>query len=221
MDSVEWGCNWCEELQPFSNYTCGCDGSVGLGGSPDQNGETTLDAMIMDGNTMNVGAVGAIVRIQHAISVARKVMENTFHTLLVGQAATSFALKYGFKEMPLSTSRSAMLWANWYKNGMTPNYYKDPNMWAGEKHERFGHDTIGMVALDKNGSIACGTTTNGASYKIPGRVGDSPIPGAGAYCETGVGGATQTGDGDQMMRFLPSFAAVQYMRGGDSPTLAC
>lgn len=104
---------------------------------------------------------------------------------------------------------------------MTPNYYKDPSMWAGEKHERYGHDTIGMVALDKNGSIACGTTTNGASYKIPGRVGDSPIPGAGAYCETGVGGATQTGDGDQMMRFLPSFAAVQYMRGGDSPTLAC
>lgn len=84
IDAVESGCNSCEELQPFSNYTCGCDGSVGLGGSPDQNGETTLDAMIMDGNTMNVGAIGAIRRIKNVISVARKVMENTFHTMLVG-----------------------------------------------------------------------------------------------------------------------------------------
>ena len=94
-------------------------------------------------------------------------------------------------------------------------------MLANTKHERRGHDTIGMVVLDKDGSIACGTTTNGASLKIPGRVGDSPIMGAGAYCETGVGGATQTGDGDQMMRFLPSFAAVNFMRAGDSPTVAC
>ena len=84
LDAVEFGCNWCESLQPYSNYTCGCDGTVGIGGSPDQNGETTLDAMIMDGNTMSVGAVGALRRVQHAISVARKVMENTFHTLLVG-----------------------------------------------------------------------------------------------------------------------------------------
>lgn len=88
LDAIEHGCNWCEELQPFSNYTCGCDGSVGLGGSPDQNGETTLDAMIMDGNTMSVGAVGALRRVQHAISVARKVMEHTYHTLLVGEQAT-------------------------------------------------------------------------------------------------------------------------------------
>lgn len=86
---------------------------MGLGGSPDQNGETTLDALIMDGNNMNVGAVGAIKRIKNAISVARKVMENTYHTLLVGEAATSFAINYGFKELSLSTSRSAMLWADW------------------------------------------------------------------------------------------------------------
>jgi N4-(beta-N-acetylglucosaminyl)-L-asparaginase len=85
LDAIEHGCNWCEELQPYSNYTCGCDGTVGLGGSPDQNGETTLDAMIMDGNTMAVGAVGALRRVQHAISVARKVMEHTYHTILVGE----------------------------------------------------------------------------------------------------------------------------------------
>ena len=76
------------------------------------------------------------------------------------------------------------------QNGETPNYRKDPELLASTKHDRYGHDTIGMVALDSQGSIACGTTTNGASYKIPGRVGDSPVMGAGAYCESGVGGAT-------------------------------
>lgn len=103
----------------------------------------------------------------------------------------------------------------------TPNYRKPVGHAPNQKHEIYGHDTIGMVALDKSGSIACGTSTNGASYKIPGRVGDSPIMGAGAYCQTGVGGAASTGDGDQMMRFLPSFAAVQYMAAGLSPTEAC
>ena len=99
------------------------------------------------------------------------------------------------------------MWANWMIN-KSPNYRKQSHVLGNTKHEIYGHDTIGMVAIDKNGSIACGTSTNGAAYKIPGRVGDSPIMGAGAYCETGVGGAAQTGDGDQMMRFLPSFAAV-------------
>ena len=117
LDAIEHGCNWCESLQPYSNYTCGCDGTVGLGGSPDQNGETTLDAMIMDGDTMNVGAVGALRRVQHAISVARKVMENTFHTLLVGDQATNFALDMGFPDMSLSTSHSASIWSSWMSNG--------------------------------------------------------------------------------------------------------
>ena len=102
-----------------------------------------------------------------------------------------------------------------------PDYKKDSSVHAAMKHDRTGYDTIGMIALDKNGSIACGTSTNGASYKIPGRVGDSPIPGAGAYCETGVGGATGTGDGDQMMRLVPAFAAVNYMAQGYSATEAC
>lgn len=148
-------------------------------------------------------------------------MENTYHTLLVGEQATQFALDFGFPQMSLSTTNSATMWANWMNNGQTPNYRKESHWLASSKHERYGHDTIGMIAIDENGSIACGTTTNGASYKIPGRVGDSPIMGAGAYCETGVGGATQTGDGDQMMIFLPAFAAVNFMRYGDSPTVAC
>lgn len=123
-------------------------------------------------------------------------MERTFHTLIVGDQATQFALDYGFKEMSLATSNSASMWANWLKNDKKPDYKKETHMFGNEKHDRYGHDTIGMVAIDANGSIACGTSTNGASYKIPGRVGDSPIMGAGAYCETGVGGATGTGDGD-------------------------
>ena len=94
--------------------------------------------------------------------------------------------------MSLSTSHSASMWSDWYANGMQPNYRKEPHMLANTEHDIYGHDTIGMVAIDVNGSIACGTTTNGAAHKIPGRVGDSPVMGAGAYCETGIGGATQT-----------------------------
>lgn len=99
------------------------------------------------------------------------------------------------------------MWADWMVT-MKPDYRKNSTDPPSGEHERVGHDTIGMIALDSNGSLACGTTTNGASYKIPGRVGDSPVMGAGAYCETGVGGATATGDGDQMMRLLPAYAAV-------------
>ena len=99
------------------------------------------------------------------------------------------------------------MWSNWIVT-KSPNYRKNSSLLANSKHQVHGHDTIGMVAIDVNGSIACGTSSNGAAFKIPGRVGDSPIMGAGAYCDIGVGGATGTGDGDQMMRFLPSFAAV-------------
>ena len=151
--------------------------------------------MIMDGNNFNAGAVGAIRRISNAISVARKVMENTFHTFLVGELATQFALSNGFSETSLATDRSTNIWAKWDIT-KKPDFTKLPTTPADADHNVVGHDTIGMVALDKNGSIACGTSTNGAYHKIPGRVGDAPIVGSGAYCETGVGGATATGDGD-------------------------
>ena len=102
-----------------------------------------------------------------------------------------------------------------------PDYYKHPSVHPNTKHSREGYDTIGIVAIDNNGSMACGTSTNGASYKIPGRVGDSPMIGAGSFCETGVGGAAGTGDGDQMMRLLPAYSAVQYMKQGMNATEAC
>ena len=228
LDAVERGCSVCEKLQ--------CDGTVGFGGSPDEKGETTLDAMIMDGVTMNIGAVSDLRRIPNAISVARKVLHHTAHTMLAGDQATSFAVQMGFKEQSLTTNKSQDIWSHWKQNNCQPNFWRnvspDPSRHCGpyKAKEKFqnvlhssnkidskNHDTVGMVAVDKRGIIAAGTSTNGARHKIPGRVGDSPIPGAGAYADQDVGGAAATGDGDVMMRFLPSLLAVEGMRHGKSP----
>ncbi|OWF45127.1 N(4)-(Beta-N-acetylglucosaminyl)-L-asparaginase [Mizuhopecten yessoensis] len=222
VDAVVAGCQVCQTQQ--------CDGTVGYGGDPDEGGEVTLDAMIMDGKTMDVGAVGCIRRVKDAIGVARAVMDHTGHTLLVGELATKFAVEMGFKEENLSTSRSDKIYHDWKNNNCQPNFRKDvtpdPTKHCGpygsvrqnythtkrdNSRKRYGverrnHDTIGMVAIDADGHIAAGTTTNGLNHKIPGRVGDSPIMGAGAYARNGVGGSASTGDGDVMMRFLPSFA---------------
>ncbi|XP_049627260.1 N(4)-(beta-N-acetylglucosaminyl)-L-asparaginase [Suncus etruscus] len=233
VDAVEKGCTQCEKEQ--------CDGTVGFGGSPDELGETTLDAMIMDGTTMNVGAVGDLRRIKNAIGVARKVMDHTSHTLLVGESATKFAESMGFKNEDLSSDASQSLHSNWLSKNCQPNFWKnvipDASKFCGpytpptvrklerpilvEPIDKLGHDTIGMVVINKLGNTAAGTSTNGLKFKIPGRVGDSPIPGAGAYADDMVGAAAATGNGDLLMRFLPSYQAVEYMRQGDSPAKAC
>lgn len=235
LDAIEKGCTVCQDLQ--------CDGSVGFGGSPDENGETTLDAMIMDGITHDVGAVGALRRIKDVISVARAVMEHTTHTLLVGEQATQFAKAMGFKEESLTTNRSTAIFNKWIENNCQPNYWTnvvpDPKTSCGpytpsekiintkhsvaiegQNYNIDNHDTIGMITIDVNGNIAAGTSTNGATHKVPGRVGDSPIPGSGAYADKFVGGAAATGDGDIMMRFMPSLLAVEGMRTGLSPSKA-
>ncbi|XP_053599681.1 N(4)-(Beta-N-acetylglucosaminyl)-L-asparaginase isoform X2 [Plodia interpunctella] len=235
LDAVEKGASVCEELQ--------CDLTVGYGGSPDENGETTLDAMIMDGKTMNVGAVGALRRIKNVISVARHVLEHSKHSFLVGELATEFALQMGFTEESLTTPESKKMWMKWRnEDNCQPNFWMkvqpDPTKYCGPyekletlKHknhlsrriidhriiDEHNHDTIGMVAIDHAGNIAAGTSTNGAKFKMPGRIGDSPIPGAGAYADNNVGGAAATGDGDVMLRFLPSFLAVEEMRRGSTP----
>ncbi|XP_065071993.1 N(4)-(Beta-N-acetylglucosaminyl)-L-asparaginase-like [Rhopilema esculentum] len=229
LDAVEQGCTVCEEER--------CDGTVGYGGSPDENGETTLDAMIMDGKTHSVGAVGCLRRIKSAISVARSVMEHTTHTILIGEEATQFAIKMGFKEEDLHSQESIAMYKKWKQENCQPNYWKnvtpDPKSNCGPykpldrryfneqetrvKVDKNNHDTIGMIAIDSNGTIAAGASTNGLKFKIPGRVGDTPIPGAGAYVDNEVGAAAGTGDGDVLVRFLPSLRAVENMRNGMSP----
>lgn len=240
VDAVVEGCSACEALQ--------CDGSVGFGGSPDENGETTLDAMIMDGTTMDVGAVGALRNVKDAIRAAKLVLEYTEHTLLVGDQATMFALSLGITgPSNLSTSSSVAEWSSWIENGCQPNFWRNVNPGSNsscgpytrianfsENGEEFlkrkelcsqkiahgNHDTISMAAIDKEGRIAAGTSTNGATHKIPGRVGDGPIVGAGAYADQEVGACGATGDGDVMMRFLPCYQVVESMRLGLSPAEA-
>ncbi|XP_053400827.1 N(4)-(Beta-N-acetylglucosaminyl)-L-asparaginase-like [Mercenaria mercenaria] len=215
-----------------------CRHTVGFGGSPDESGETTLDAMIMDGTTHNVGAVGGLRRIKQAISVARKVLDNTDHTLLVGDAATQFAVEMGFMEENLTTSYSEQLWEVWKNGSCQPNFrenvFPDPSKSCGPYHPikssdtsrdetpgmigENNHDTIGIIAIDAHGTVASGASTNGLTYKIPGRVGDTPVAGAGSYADTDIGAAACTGNGDIMMRFLPSYHAVTLMGTGMSPT---
>uniref|UniRef100_UPI0037E8BC95 N(4)-(beta-N-acetylglucosaminyl)-L-asparaginase n=1 Tax=Semicossyphus pulcher TaxID=241346 RepID=UPI0037E8BC95 len=231
LDAVERGCARCEMEQ--------CDGSVGYGGSPDETGETTLDAMIMNGDTMEVGSVADLRRIKNAIGVARAVMEHTEHTLLVGESASVFAENMGFVAEDLTTNKSMNIFTQWLKGNCQPNYRKnvvpDPSTSCGPYKPKAmlyqnkrpqhansrSHDTIGMIALDQDGHVAVGTSTNGMTHKVPGRVGDSPIVGSGGYADSSVGGAAATGDGDVMMRFLPSYLAVELMRAGADPSAAC
>ncbi|XP_075467040.1 N(4)-(beta-N-acetylglucosaminyl)-L-asparaginase [Ascaphus truei] len=233
VDAVERGCTECEIYQ--------CDGSVGYGGSPDETGETTLDAMIMNGNTMEVGAVANLRRVKNAIGVARAVMEYTRHTFLVGESASLFAESMGFAREDLTTNRSLSIYSKWLDQNCQPNFRKNvipdalkscgpykpvsglegKQTFVQKQINVHSHDTIGLIAIDKAGNVAAGTSTNGATHKVPGRMGDSPIAGAGAYADSTVGGASATGDGDVMMRFLPSYQAVEYMRMGLDPTTAC
>ncbi|XP_017837906.1 putative N(4)-(beta-N-acetylglucosaminyl)-L-asparaginase GA14866 [Drosophila busckii] len=235
-NAVVEGCTKCEQLQ--------CDGTVGYGGSPDEQGETTLDAMVMDGATMDVGAVAGMRLIKDAIRVARHVLERTAHTMLVGDAATEFAISMGFRSESLVTPESKTMYQQWKAKDCQPNFWRnvhpDPKISCGPyeptatpltrwKEDRARteyqigakhHDTIGMIAIDVDHHIHAGTSTNGARHKIHGRVGDSPIPGAGAYADNEVGAAVATGDGDVMMRFLPTLLAVEAMRNGKSPAEA-
>ena len=181
--------------------------SVGFGGYPNAEGEVEVDAAVMDGRTLGYGAVAGLRNIATATAVAQRVMEKTDHVLLVGNGALKFARAQGFEECNMLTEQGREAWEKW-------------------KRERTGapadaHDTIGMVALDQHGDLAAACTTSGAAFKLPGRVGDSPLIGSGLYADNDAGAAAATGRGEEIVRTCGSFAVVEHMRQGKSPQEAC
>jgi len=183
--------------------------TVGLGGLPDRDGFVTLDASIMD-EKGNAGSVSFLQDIVHPISVARLVMDKTPHVMLSGEGALQFALENGFKKENLLTEKSKKAWEEWKKKAKYEPVINIEN-----------HDTIGMVALDADGNLSGACTTSGLAYKMHGRVGDSPIIGAGMYVDNEVGAAVATGMGELVMKTLGSFLIVEFMRNGLSPQQAC
>ena len=183
--------------------------SVGYGGLPDRDGHVTLDACIMD-HTGNCGAVSYLQHIKNPISVARKIMEETPHVMLSGKGALDFALEKGFKMENLLTEKAENLWKEWL---VTSQYKPIVNI--------ENHDTIGLLAIDEKGNISGACTTSGLAWKLHGRVGDSPIIGAGMYVDNEVGGACATGVGELVMKTLGSFLIVELMRQGMNPQEAC
>jgi N4-(beta-N-acetylglucosaminyl)-L-asparaginase len=183
--------------------------SVGYGGRPDRDGRVTLDACIMD-EMSNIGSVGCLEFIKHPISVARAVMEKTPHVMLVGDGALQFALAQGFPKENLLVPDSEREWKEWLK---TSEYKPIANI--------ENHDTIGMIALDADGNLSGACTTSGMAFKMHGRLGDSPIIGAGLYVDNEIGAATATGHGEEVIRISGSHLVVELMRQGKSPQKAC
>lgn len=222
------------------------DTSVGLGGLPNEDGEVQLDAACMDGATHNSGAVAALENVVHAARVARLVMERTDHCLLVGDGAYRFARAHGFPHEELLTERAREIWLRWKetmsgiddrlpppepappeskgKSGAKTgrvDFAADPDAALAALDPARGarphHGTVHCSALSAAGAVACTTTTSGLPFKLPGRVGDSPIVGAGLYCDADVGSAGGTGRGESAVLANASFAVVELMRGGAHP----
>lgn len=183
--------------------------SVGVGGLPDRDGHVTLDACIMD-HTLNAGSVCFVQNIEHPITLARRVMEDTPHVMLAGTGAEQFAESLGMPRRNLLTPASEAALKEWRA---TSEYAPIINI--------ENHDTISLLARDDQGRLAGACTTSGLAYKMHGRVGDSPIIGAGLYVDGEVGAAAATGLGEAVMRTLGSFLVVELMRGGMSPQAAC
>jgi N4-(beta-N-acetylglucosaminyl)-L-asparaginase len=201
LDAVEQGCR-IEEANE-KNQT------VGKGGLPDRDGDVTLDACIMN-DKGDYGAVLGVKNITHVISLARKVMEETPHVILIGDGAEKFAYEKGFKRENLLTESSKKAWEKWKE---TSEYKPIINI--------ENHDTIGMLAIDKKGNISGACTTSGLAYKMAGRVGDSPIIGGGLFVDNEIGGAAATGLGEEVLKTVGSFLIVELMRQGKSPQEAC
>jgi N4-(beta-N-acetylglucosaminyl)-L-asparaginase len=211
LDAVEAGVK-VPEADPTNH-------SVGYGGLPDRDGFVTLDACIMDEKS-NCGSVMCLEHIVHPISVARMVMEKTPHIVLAGNGALEFALANGFKKENLLTPESEKIWKEWLQSSKYEPVINIEN----KKYSPGGpqnHDTIGMLALDSDGNLSGACTTSGMAFKIHGRVGDSPIIGAGLFVDNEVGSATSTGVGEEVIRIVGSHLVVEYMRQGLAPRDAC
>ena len=211
LDAVEAGVKIPEA--DMKNHT------VGRAGYPDRDGRVTLDACIMD-EFGNCGSVAAMENIAHPITVARLVMEKTPHVMLVGDGATQFAVEQGIKKEKLLTPESEKAWKKWL---IKAEYSPKINIENEQRRpgSKYNHDTIGMLAIDAKGNISGACTTSGMAFKLHGRVGDSPIIGAGLYVDNEVGGATSTGVGEEVIRNVGSFLVVELMRQGYSPEDAC
>lgn len=206
------------------------DTSVGYGGLPNALGVVQLDSSVMHGPTRGAGAVGALEGFKHPAQVARAVMQYTDHVFLVGKGAARFASEMGFKKEDLLTDRAREEWLRWRANLSPDDDYLSPKQqgqgdsgfglldaWEGTRH----HGTINCCALDTAGDLSGVTTTSGLSFKVPGRVGDSPIIGAGLYVDNDVGAAGSTGRGEAVIKSCGSMLVVEHMRRGLSPTDAC
>ena len=209
LDAIIAGVN-IQELDPD-------DQSVGLGGLPNEEGVVQLDASCMHGPTKRAGAVGALEDIATPSLVAKAIMDYTDHIFLVGDDAKKFAIRMGFKTQNLLTEKSRQDWLRWKANLNTSDFYLDRR---GDVEIKFTHGTINMNAVNARGDISAVTTTSGMSYKIPGRVGDSPIIGAGQYCDNTVGAAGSTGRGEANIKVCGAFLAVEFMRQGKTPQQA-
>lgn len=226
LDAVEAGARYIEG-------TINC--CVGLGGYPDRDGIVTLDSCIMDEHS-NCGGVAGLEQILHPVSVARKIMENTPHVLLVGEGAQQFAIENGFAKEPQKLSEDAKKAYNeWLKKSEYKPIINIENLPAGEADKKqngpfapnffddgsANHDTMGLVALDAAGNMSGAVTTSGMAFKIHGRVGDSPVIGAGLFVDNEVGAATSSGVGEEVIRICGTHLVVEFMRQGDSPETAC
>ena len=195
--------------------------SVGLGGLPDRDGRVTLDACIMAWNG-DIGSVCALEDVVHAVSVARRVMERTPHTMLVGEGARSFAIEQGFEPQNLLTPAAEAAWREWLKTAnYAPRINSENTDWRSMPGGPGNHDTIGLLAIGADQRMAGACTTSGMAFKMRGRVGDSPLIGAGLYVDDEVGGATATGVGEDVVRVAGAHAVVEAMRHGMDPVAAC
>jgi N4-(beta-N-acetylglucosaminyl)-L-asparaginase len=225
LDAIIAGVN-IEELDPEDQF-------VGLGGLPNEEGVVQLDASCMHGPTRRAGAVGALEDIATPSLVAKAVMDHTDHIMLVGAGAKKFALEMGFKEQNLLTEKSRQDWLRWkaclnpadsWLDARSDSVLPPPTAsipWDHPLRVKFTTGTINMNAVNAAGDMSSVTTTSGMSWKVPGRVGDSPIIGAGQYCDNTVGAAGSTGRGEANIKACGAFLIVEFMRQGLSPDDAC